>query len=118
MRFAKLSLERYGRFEDCSLDFRLGSPDLHIVYGANEAGKTTSMAAVSDLLFGFGTTSPYNFRFDYSLLRVGALIEEDGESLAVRRRKANAGSLVGSDDRPMDESALVALLRGQTRDTF
>lgn len=118
MRFAKLSLERYGRFEDCSLDFRHGSPDLHIVYGANEAGKTTSMAAVSDLLFGFGTTSPYNFRFDYSLLRVGALIEEDNQSLAVRRRKANAGSLVGADDRPMDEGALAALLRGQTRDTF
>ena len=118
MRFAKLQLERYGRFDDCALDFREGVPDLHIVYGANEAGKTTSMAAVSDLLFGFGTSSPYNFRFDYSLLRVGALIEEDGVSLPVRRRKANTGSLVGADDRPIDEGILLAMLRGQTRDTF
>jgi uncharacterized protein YhaN len=48
MRFAKLTLERYGRFEGCELNFRGGSPDLHIVYGANEAGKTTSLSAVSD----------------------------------------------------------------------
>lgn len=118
MRFAKLVLERYGRFEDCALDFREGVPDLHIVYGANEAGKTTSMAALSDLLFGFGLTSPYNFRFDYSLLRVGAMIEEDDINLSVRRRKTNASSLVGADDRPVDENSLRALLRGQTRDTF
>lgn len=118
MRFMKLVLERYGRFEDCALEFRKGVPDLHIIYGANEAGKTTAMAAVSDLLFGFGTTSPYNFRFDYSLLRVGALIEGDNVDLSIRRRKANAGSLVGADDRPIDDISLLALLRGQTRDTF
>ncbi|MFW8610158.1 AAA family ATPase [Rhizobium beringeri] len=118
MRFTKLMLERYGRFEDCTLEFRQGLPDLHIVYGANEAGKTTSMAAVSDLLFGFGTSSPYNFRFDYSLLRVGASIEEDEINLSVRRRKGIAGSLLGADDRPIDENVLLTLLRGQTRDTF
>ena len=46
MRFARLMLERYGRFEDCELAFRSGSPDLHIIHGPNEAGKTTSLAAV------------------------------------------------------------------------
>ena len=73
MRFVTLALERYGHFDDCRLSFRSGEPDLHVVYGANEAGKTTSMAAVSDLLFGFLGRSPYNFLYDYSLLRVGAV---------------------------------------------
>ena len=59
MRFVTLALERYGHFDDCTLTFRSGEPDLHVVYGANEAGKTTSMAAVSDLLFGFPGRSPY-----------------------------------------------------------
>jgi uncharacterized protein YhaN len=118
MRFAKLVLERYGRFEDCELSFRTGQPDLHVIYGPNEAGKTTSMAAVSDLLFGFGTTSPYKFLFDYPLLRIGAVLEEDGQRLPIRRRKANAGSLVGADDKPIDEAPLSAMLRGQNRDTF
>jgi uncharacterized protein YhaN len=87
MRFSRLSLERYGHFKDCELIFRSGSPDLHIIYGANEAGKTTSLAAVSDLLFGFPQRSPYNFVYDYSLLRVGAALEEDGRTLVCRRKK-------------------------------
>ncbi|WP_421851843.1 AAA family ATPase [Novosphingobium sp.] len=65
MRFATLSLEKYGHFEDRVLEFRAGASDLHLIYGANEAGKSTSMAAVRDLLFGIPMRSPYNFRFDY-----------------------------------------------------
>jgi uncharacterized protein YhaN len=118
MRFASLALERYGHFEDCELSFRAGAPDLHIVYGANEAGKTTAMAAVSDLLFGFPVRSPYNFLYDYSLLRVGAVIEDDGRTLACRRKKGTSGTLIDADDRPLDEGALLAMLRGQTRETF
>lgn len=118
MRFAQLNLERYGRFENCILDFPSGEPDLHIVLGANEAGKTTTLAAISDLLFGFGTRSPYNFRFDYPLLRIGAVLEEDGQRFACRRRKAQSGSLVDADEQPLSEGPLLALLRGQTRETF
>jgi len=118
MRFRQLSLERFGRFEGCDIGFRAGTPDLHIVYGANEAGKTTSMAAVSDLLFGFERSSRYGFLFEYPLLRVGAVLEEDGRTFAVRRRKGNAGSLVDAADKAIDEAPLIAMLHGQTRDSF
>ena len=118
MRFVNLALERYGHFDDCTLSFRSGEPDLHVIYGANEAGKTTSMAAVSDLLFGFPGRSPYNFIYDYSLLRVGAVLEDEGRTLSCRRKKATAGTLLGPDDRPIDEGPLLAMLRGQTRETF
>lgn len=118
MRFAKLSLERYGRFEDCQLTFRAGVPDLHIIYGPNEAGKTTSLSAVSDLLFGFPTRSPYNFLFDYALLRIGAELEENGKSLTCRRKKGTSGTLLDAQDAAMDDAPLRAMLRGQTRETF
>lgn len=118
MRFAQLNLEKYGRFEDRILEFRSGTSDLHLIYGANEAGKSTSMAAVTDLLFGIPLRSPYNFRFDYPLLRIGALLEEDGRQIAVRRRKGGSGTLVDADDKPMDEAPLLGMLRGQTRETF
>ena len=118
MRFASLVLERYGHFDDRALSFRSGEPDLHVIYGANEAGKSTSMAAVSDLLFGVPGRSPYNFIFDYSLLRVGAVLEEDGRTIACRRKKATSGTLLGPDDKPIDEGPLLAMLRGQTRETF
>lgn len=118
MRFASLSLERYGHFTDCELSFRAGAPDLHIIYGANEAGKTTSMAAVSDLLFGFPARSPYNFVYDYALLRIGAVLQEGERSLACRRKKGTGATLLDADDRQLDEGALLAMLRGQTRETF
>lgn len=118
MRFAKLTLERYGRFENCELDFTRRGPDLHVIYGPNEAGKSTSLSAVSDLLFGFPIRSPYNFLFDYSLLRVGAVLEGDERTLACRRRKSGAGTLIDAHDRPIPDADLLVMLRGQTRDTF
>lgn len=118
MRFAKLNLEKYGHFEDRVLEFRSGASDLHLIYGANEAGKSTSMAAVTDLLFGIPMRSPYNFRFDYPLLRIGAVLEENDRQIAVRRRKGGSGTLVDADDKPIDEAPLLGMLRGQSRETF
>src|SRR3546814_8233223 len=83
---------------------------------SSDLGKTTSLAAVSDLLFGFPVRSPYNFLFDYSLLRVGAVLEDGGTTLACRRKKGTSGTLLGADDVPIDEAPLAAMLRGQTRD--
>jgi uncharacterized protein YhaN len=118
MRFAELDLTRYGRFEDCKLVFERRAADLHVVYGPNEAGKSTTMAAVSDLLFGFPHRTPFAFRFDTSLLRVGAVLEGDAGSFACRRRKSLKGSLIDAEDRPIDEAPLLAMLRGQTREVF
>ena len=52
MKLRQLQLLRYGHLSDVVLDF----PDttaLHIVHGANEAGKSTALAAIADGLFGF-----------------------------------------------------------------
>ncbi len=118
MRFSSLTLERYGRFEDCQLNFRADVPDLHIIYGGNEAGKTTSLAAVSDLLFGFPQRSPYNFLFDYTLLRVSAVLDDGDRTLECRRKKGTSGTLLDSRDAVIDEAPLLAMLKGQTRETF
>src|SRR5258708_4335410 len=55
MRIRKLGLRRYGKFTDGVIDFgerSAGAPDLHIVYGPNEAGKSTAMSACMDLFYG------------------------------------------------------------------
>jgi len=118
MRFAELCLERYGSFEDRRLPLRAGSPDFHMIYGPNEAGKSTTLAAVSDLLFGIPQRSPYNFRFDYALMRIGAVLEEGDQRLACRRRKTRDQSLVDAQDQPLDEGQLFAMLHGLSRETF
>lgn len=118
MRLLSLHLERYGAFTDRTLSFR---PDarLHVVLGANEAGKSTALAAVTDLLFGFGKTTPYAFRHDMPLLRIGAEIAAaDGRRLAFRRRKGNARTLIDAQDAPLPDDALAPFLGGLSRPVF
>ncbi|MDB5397912.1 MAG: hypothetical protein JWM91_5418 [Rhodospirillales bacterium] len=118
MRFRELHLVRYGHFEDHVLEFSPSSPDLQVIYGANEAGKSTTMSAVTDLLFGFRPTTPYGYRFDQRLLRIGAVLEGEDGRLAMRRRKGNKGTLVDPNDSAIDEGPLLGLLAGQDRDSF
>ncbi|MDB5616559.1 YhaN family protein [Tardiphaga sp.] len=118
MRIETLSLERYGKFTDRMLSFR---PDasLHVVLGANEAGKTSALSAIGDLLFGFGARTDYDFRHDSKTLRIGgALRHADGRQIEVRRRKGNKNTLVDAADQPLPDHALEPYLAGITRDIF
>lgn len=118
MRFRELKLLRYGRFEDCTLPFESSASDLQLIYGPNEAGKSTTLEAVGDLLFGFGRTTRFAFRFDQQLLRVGAVIEDDGAPFEVRRRKGNSQTLLDANDQPIEPARLAAALGGQSRESF
>ena len=75
MRLSRLDLDRYGRFTDTTLPLRHQTRDLHVIYGPNEAGKSTTRKALAELLFGFELRTPYNFLHDYQDLRLRALVE-------------------------------------------
>jgi len=88
MRIDRLSLVRYGHFHDHTIDFGPSAEgiDLHIVYGDNEAGKSTSYHALLDLLFGIKSKSPpYAFRYARKELRVDATLSGPGHTLALTR---------------------------------
>lgn len=118
MRFAELELLKFGRFEDCRLRFPQGARDLHVVVGNNEAGKTTTMAAIANLLFGFPHTTPYDFRFDKKLLRVGALLQDGEVALACRRRSGRTGTLSDPAGKVLDDAVLAGMLAGYGTDSF
>ncbi|CEJ11056.1 hypothetical protein BN1110_01342 [bacterium YEK0313] len=121
MRLRRLDLTRYGKFTDHSIDFGEcvpGEPDLHIVYGPNEAGKSTALAAFLDLLFGIGAQSPFDFLHPYSTMRVGGALDIDGETRDFRRIKRAQNSLLDAEDRPLAESAIRAGLGGIERDAY
>jgi chromosome segregation protein len=118
VRIETLTLERYGIFTDRVLSFR---PDasLHVVLGANEAGKTSALSAIGDLLFGFGARTDYGFKHDSNKLRIGgAFRHADGRQLAVRRRKGTKNTLVDQADQPLSDDLLEPYLAGITRDIF
>ena len=49
MRLDRLDLVAYGPFTNVSIDFDQAA-GLHVVFGPNEAGKSTALDALSDLL--------------------------------------------------------------------
>jgi len=121
MRLNRLDLTRYGKFTDGVLDFGdkpHGSPDLHVVYGPNEAGKSTSLDAILDLIFGIGTTSRYGFLHPYPTMRIGANVTVAGIDREFVRIKRPQNSLLDSEDRPLAETLIKADLGGIDRDAF
>lgn len=118
MRILNLHLERYGAFTDKNLVFR---PDacLHVVYGANEAGKTSSLAAIKDLLFGFAGRTDYDFLHPASKLSLGATIAaKDGNQLSFKRRKGNKATLADSNGAPLADNSLTRFLGSVSRPVF
>ncbi len=118
MRFAELELLKFGRFEECRLQFPWDARDLHVVVGNNEAGKTTTMAAIATLLFGFPHVTPYDFRFDKKLLRVGAVLQDGDAGLHLRRRSGRSGTLSDPAGQVLDDAVLAGMLAGYGSDSF
>lgn len=118
MRIGRIELLRYGRFTDALLDFPVHNPDVHVVFGPNEAGKSTALAAIEDVLFGIPRSSPFGFLHDYTGMRIGAVLENDDKRLAVRRRKGNKDTLLTPEDTPIPagDGALAPFLAGADRD--
>ena len=105
MRIQRLDLLRYGRFTDTHLALPASDSDFHIVFGPNEAGKSTALSAIEDLLFGIPGNSSYNFLHDYGSMRIGAVLENAGKPLEIRRRKGNKDTLLTADEVPISGGA-------------
>lgn len=121
MRLNRLDLTRYGKFTDCSIDFGVptpGQPDLHIVYGPNEAGKSTMLAAFLDLLFGIETRTRFNFLHPNPTMRIGGSLQLGGTPRELIRVKRAQGSLLDANERPVAEAILAGELGGMDRDTY
>ncbi|MEZ5935931.1 MAG: AAA family ATPase [Alphaproteobacteria bacterium] len=121
MRFRRLDLSRYGHFTDYSVDFGerpSDVPDLHIIYGPNEAGKSTILASILDLLFGIERHSAYGFLHDYRSMRIGAALEVAGTTHELARIKKDQGSLLGEGDLPVSEAVLTSCLGAIDRQSY
>ena len=102
MRLQRLDLTRYGKFTDRRIEFgsrSQGEPDLHIVFGLNEAGKSTALSGYLDLLFGIEERSRYNFLHEYGAMRVGGVLEFEGRAQELFRTKQRSNSLFDAGSR-------------------
>ncbi len=119
MKFSRIGLTRYGRFTDRQIDLDLNARVV-VIEGANEAGKTTAMNAVADLLFGIEERSRFNFLHDYKTMRLEAtLVGADGRALSLARLKRRNAALVDAvNDTPLPDDALAPFLGAHDRRAF
>ena len=146
MRIRELRLLRYGKFTDRVLTLPNAPQDIHLVVGANEAGKSTMRRALSDWLFGFPMRSTgMDFLHPMQDLRLGGIIEDntasheepsfgqdtatgstkekgpsDGQirSLNFERRKGQKNTLRTPADEPLPDSTLHEWLGSLQADEF
>lgn len=120
MKIDLLRLIAYGPFSDVDLDFSRAAASFHLIYGPNEAGKSSALRGLRSLLFGIPVRTPDSFRHNHPKLRIGArLTHSDGRTIAFVRRKGRSKTLRGPDDQELlDDGVLVPFLGGIDRGFF
>ena len=122
IRIEQLDLEFFGHFTNKQFDFgksESDSADFHIIYGVNEAGKTTFMESYLRLLYGFlPRNEPYAFRHGRANLQVSALLQLDGDVRRFQRKSTARNSLVDELGNVLPEASLQAHLGGLAMDDY
>ena len=107
MRFQRLQIPAYGPFTNLELAFPARENDLHVFYGKNEAGKSSLLRAIRDMLFGIHGQSPDDFVHDYKDMRLGGEItNRAGDQLSFQRRKGNKNTLLDGSGNALPDHAL------------
>jgi len=122
MRLRRLDLELFGLFSGRTFDFGprrdADIPDFHVIYGLNEAGKTTTMEGYLRLLYGFPHREPYDFLHQRKNLRVSGILNIDGVETAFKRLPTRNPSLRDANDQDLPNSALQAHLGGLSEEDY
>jgi len=119
MRIETLRLPAFGPFTDMEIRFAHQGRGLHVIHGPNEAGKSTMLRALRNLLFGFPHQTPDAHLHPPKNLSVGAALGlADGKTINIVRFKRRKNDLVNETGRVLDQSELAALMGGISQDLF
>ena len=119
MKILNLHLMAFGPFTDLDLDLTGDHSGMQIVYGPNEAGKSSALRALTGWLFGIEHNSPDNFIHDYQQLKIGGtLTNSAGRELAFIRRKGRSKTVLTPGGEPLDDDILRDYLHGIDRQLF
>lgn len=117
MIIRELNFAAFGPFTDRKLTF--GEAGFHIVYGANEAGKSSALRGLKALLYGVDERTLDNFLHSNDKIRIhGSLQAGDGRELTFIRRKGRKNTLLTPAGETLDEQVLIPFLGGVTEDLF
>lgn len=119
MKLRHLELENYGIHEQQTFDF--GENGLHVIHGRNEAGKSTLLQAVRELLFGFRRQNPYAPDSTKKKMKAAATLRlAEGQELEITRRQTK-NALTGQfldDSETIDDARWRELLTGADQQLY
>ena len=118
MRFDYINLRAFGHFTDYELSY---DPDknFHLIYGPNEAGKSTTLRSITNFLYGFPQKTNDSFLHSNTKLRIeGQLKNANGEALQFIRRKGRKDTVLDLDGKPINEKVVNEFLHGLSEDQF
>jgi uncharacterized protein YhaN len=123
MRLNYLDLIRYGKFTDRRIELPVAERDFHVIVGPNEAGKSTTRSAVSDVLYGIPPRTHQDFVHAMPDMRLGAglmvgRLVGAAATLALQRVKGNKQTLRDLADKPLADNALAPFLGTTDREFF
>src|SRR5688572_6468946 len=124
MHITDLHIDRFGVWRDLTLP--LGGPGFNLLYGPNEAGKSTLMRFVKAILYG---DVPPRAESDRPAIRDGSVVASgslrlvhDGKPYTVRRQLTADGGgnvqVIGLNDAPLPTEMLQQLLAGTSEAVF
>ncbi|MGD9126185.1 MAG: AAA family ATPase [Planctomycetia bacterium] len=105
MKFKSLKVDRFGSLADFELEFNADAP-MQVLFGPNEAGKSTFLGLIRELLFGFPHSgSDYHYSGTGRQIAAEArLAMADHTTLHFRREKGVQGKQVQGQTDPSGES--------------
>jgi uncharacterized protein YhaN len=113
MNILQLELLAFGAFTNKILDFSAKQPGFHLIYGPNEAGKSTLRRALINLFFGIPERTSDAHLHPNNQLRIGAnIVNHDLGELLFYRRKGRKNTLLDLDNKPLNEKYLLDYLGG------
>ena len=120
MKIERFTLGAYGHFVDKTLDFSADNFGLHVVFGPNEAGKSTALRGLTCLLYGFGHRAEDAWLHQSKDLAVAGRFRLDQEkTLNLTRYKRRKNDLIDDDTgKPFSQEQLEKYLGKLGREAF
>jgi uncharacterized protein YhaN len=119
VKLKQFHINQFGHFSDCPVT--LTTDGLQLIYGPNEAGKTTLLQFLRGWLFDFPSRTPYDFKAGTEIAGVGTLVLSDGRTVELRRRKGTKNKVsvkIDGQDAGLDEVGFQRLIGHANRSLF
>jgi uncharacterized protein YhaN len=120
MRISRIQIDRYGLWRN--LDLPLDPSGISVIYGPNEAGKSTLLNFIRGVLYGFPASETHGHSRENALLGGTLHVLHQDRLLEISRRRGDRPlhqlNVTGWDGARPAEDVLAELTAGTTRRTF